>query len=81
MSPSAAKGLIILPRRDRDALLGKAARFAADPFAPHSWATALRGSNDRFRIRQGDWRGVMLILRERDAIILERVAHRREVYR
>ena len=57
------------------------ARFAADPFAPHSWATALRGSNDRFRIRQGDWRGVMLILRERDAIILERVAHRREVYR
>ena len=53
----------------------------ADPFAPHSWAVPLSGERDRVRIRQGDWRGVVLILRPRDTVILERVGHRSEVYR
>jgi mRNA-degrading endonuclease RelE of RelBE toxin-antitoxin system len=41
----------------------------------------LRGAPDRVRIRQGDQRAIMLTLRARDTVILERVAHRREVYR
>ncbi len=81
VSPTAAKEMVVMPGRDRDALIAKAEAFAADPFAPHSWAVPLSGEHDRIRIRQGDWRGVVLILRTRDTVILERVGHRREVYR
>lgn len=81
VSPVALRELASLPGHDRDGLLAKAESFATDPFAPHPWASPLRGTADRVRIRQGDWRGVMLLLRARDTIVLERVAHRREVYR
>jgi mRNA interferase RelE/StbE len=81
VSPAAVKGLSDMPQRDRDMVIEKAAAFAAEPFARHAWASPLRGTNDRVRIRQGDWRAVVLILRARDAVVLERVAHRLEVYR
>ncbi|MBV9017396.1 MAG: type II toxin-antitoxin system RelE/ParE family toxin [Alphaproteobacteria bacterium] len=81
VSPAAIKQFASLNRRDRDALIRKAEAFAAQPFAPHSWVSPLRGAADRARIRQGDWRAVMLIVRSRDTVVLERVAHRREVYR
>jgi mRNA-degrading endonuclease RelE of RelBE toxin-antitoxin system len=77
----AEKGLRAMPDRDRRRLLAKLAEFAADPFAPHPWASPMRGEPDQVRIRQGAWRGVLLIVRARDAVVLERVAHRREVYR
>jgi mRNA-degrading endonuclease RelE of RelBE toxin-antitoxin system len=79
--PAAVKDMVVMSGRDRDALIAKAEAFAADPFVPHSWAMPLSGEHDRIRIRQGDWRGVVLILRTRDTVILERVGHRREVYR
>ena len=81
VSPAATKDMVVMSPCDRDALIAKAEAFAADPFAPHSWAARLSGEHDRIRIRQGDWRGVVLILRTRDTVILERVGHRREVYR
>jgi len=81
VSPAALKSLGEMPRRDRDMLVEKAEAFAAEPFARHPWASRLRGAIDRVRIRQGDWRAVILILRARDTVVLERVAHRREVYR
>jgi mRNA-degrading endonuclease RelE of RelBE toxin-antitoxin system len=81
VSPAALKEMAGLSRPERDALIAKAEAFAADPFAPHPWAAPLRGAPDRVRIRQGDQRAIMLTLRARDTVILERVAHRREVYR
>jgi len=80
VAPDVAKEMVAMPRRDRDALIAKAEAFAEDPFGPHSWAVRLSGERDRVRIRQGDWRGVVLIQRTRDIVILERVGHRREVY-
>ncbi len=80
MSRDAGEGLGHMPTRDRRRLVAKLEAFAADPFVRHSWATRLQGE-DRVRIRQGDWRGVLLIVREHDAVVLERVGHRREVYR
>lgn len=81
VSPMAARDLASLNRRDRDALIRKAEAFAAGPFEAHRWASPLRGAADRARIRQGDWRAVMLIARSQNTVVLERVAHRREVYR
>lgn len=94
VSPAALRELALLPRQDRDNLLSKAETFAADPFAAHPWATTLRGMADRVRIRQGDWRGVMLLVRASETAVLERVApspkrspiawgpqYRREAYR
>lgn len=81
ISPTAVKQLSLLGRRDRDALIGKLEAFAAEPFASHTWASSLRGMADRVRIRQGNWRAILLVSRAQDTIVLERVAHRREVYR
>lgn len=81
VSPAAAKEMAVMSPRDRDALIAKVGAFAADPFAPHPWAVPLSGEHDRIRIRQGDWRGVVLIQRPQEIVILERVGHRREVYR
>jgi mRNA-degrading endonuclease RelE of RelBE toxin-antitoxin system len=81
VSPMALREMASLTRRDRDALIGKAEAFAAEPFAAHSWASPLRGMVDRVRIRQGDWRAVLLVLRAQDTVVMERVRHRREVYR
>lgn len=81
VSPAALKQLQALPRRDRDALLARVAAFAADPFAVHPWALPMQGAPNRARLRHGDWRAVVLIVRENDTVILERAGNRKEVYR
>jgi mRNA interferase RelE/StbE len=69
-----------LPKHDRLAMM-RVTAFAVDPFAPHSEARSLAGQPVRVRIRHGDWRAVCLIDRAARVVTLERVAHRREVYR
>ena len=83
VSPTAAQAMQPrqMPPRDATALLRKLGEFATDPFASHAWALPLVGSANRVRIRQGDWRAVVLIVRTEDSVIVERVEHRREAYR
>jgi mRNA-degrading endonuclease RelE of RelBE toxin-antitoxin system len=83
VSPSAARAMQPKQMRARDAtaLLQKLGQFAADPFASHAWALPLVGQPDRARVRQGHWRAVVLIMRAEDTVIVERVEHRRDVYR
>jgi mRNA-degrading endonuclease RelE of RelBE toxin-antitoxin system len=81
ISPNAARNLAALPVRDRRALFLRVEAFAADPFAVHPAARPLRGYEDRVRVRHGDWRAVCRIDRADEAVILECVEHRREVYR
>jgi mRNA-degrading endonuclease RelE of RelBE toxin-antitoxin system len=61
--------------------LRKLDEFAEDPFARHAWALPLVGQPNRARIRQGDWRAVVLIVPAENTVVVERVEHRREVYR
>jgi mRNA interferase RelE/StbE len=70
-----------MPRIDRERLIQKAKDFAADPFGPHPWARPLSGHADRVRLRQGDWRGVVLIVRASETVVLVQVGNRKEVYR
>jgi mRNA interferase RelE/StbE len=53
--------------------------IAGSPNAQPPNVTALLGSQGVFRVRQGDWRAVFSI--EDGDVIVDRVAHRREVYR
>jgi mRNA-degrading endonuclease RelE of RelBE toxin-antitoxin system len=70
-----------MPRRDAAILLQKLGEFAADPFAGHAWALPLVNQPNGARIRQGDWRAVVLIIRAENTVIVERIEHRREAYR
>jgi mRNA-degrading endonuclease RelE of RelBE toxin-antitoxin system len=80
--PSAvAKDIVAMPRRDRDALIGKIETFAALPFGRYPWAQPLKGRDDVVRVRQGVWRAVCRIDRGEQTVIVDSVAHRREVYR
>ena len=81
VSAAASKAIARIPRRDREALLNKAEAFAAAPFAVHGGATPLRGHQHLVRLRQGDWRGICRVDRDAHTVVLETVAHRREVYR
>jgi mRNA interferase RelE/StbE len=78
---NAIKDLAALPERDRRALFTKVEAFAADPNAAHPAARPMRGREDRIRVRHGDWRAVCHIDSAAVTVTLERVAHRREIYR
>lgn len=77
----AVREFAALPSRDRAPLLEKLRSFAGDPFGKHPWALPMRGRRDAVRVRQGDWRAVCHIDRQRDEIVVEFVANRREAYR
>jgi mRNA-degrading endonuclease RelE of RelBE toxin-antitoxin system len=81
VSAAAAKDLAALPGRDRRLLFGRVEAFAADPLAKHPAVRPMRGHEDRIRVRHGDWRAVCRIDRAAATVTLERVAHRREIYR
>ena len=69
-----------MPKRDSQAILRKLKVVAAEPFGSHPWAKRLKGEYG-YRVRQGDWRAVYKIGVERNAVLVERIDHRREVYR
>ncbi|MEO5336857.1 MAG: type II toxin-antitoxin system RelE/ParE family toxin [Magnetospirillum sp. WYHS-4] len=54
--------------------------IAADPFAPCAKAKKLTG-HPGFRARHGDWRAVYRLDLETEEMVVDRVGHRREVYR
>ena len=73
------KQLAGVPRADAGRLLERLQRIAAAPDERHPNVVPLSGEAGSYRLRQGSWRAVFSI--EEDDVILDRVAHRREVYR
>ncbi len=71
--------LAAMPGKEARRLLGRLERIAADPSARHPGVVALAGEPGSFRVRQGNWRAVFSI--EEGDVIVDRIAHRREVYR
>lgn len=72
---TAIKDLRSVPAKDREAIMAKMDRYAADGTGD---VKALKGS-DLYRLRHGDWRAVF----DQDGKVIEviRVAKRGEVYR
>jgi mRNA interferase RelE/StbE len=77
--PQVVKQLINLPRADAKRLLDRLEEIAQAPHERHPNVLPLTGETATYRVRQGDWRAVFSI--ENGDVILDRVAHRREVYR
>lgn len=77
--PQVMKQLAGLPRLDARRLLERLQRIAAAPNERHPSITPLTDHPGSYRLRQGSWRAVFSI--EDGDVILDRVAHRREVYR
>jgi mRNA-degrading endonuclease RelE of RelBE toxin-antitoxin system len=79
VSRLAVKALAMMPRHDSAALFAKAEQFAADPTGAYAWAKALIGGG--FQLRHGDWRAICVVDSAAGVVKLERVGHRREIYR
>lgn len=78
IKPSAASELEALPTRDRKRIVGKIQRLTSRP-RPRG-AEKLSGE-ERYRIRQGDYRVLCSIDDEDKAIVIVKIGHRPEVYR
>jgi mRNA interferase RelE/StbE len=75
--PSVWKDLDNVSKTDRLRILRKIRDLANDPRPMGSQKLA---GNDRYRIRQGDFRIIYLIEDERLLVVVVKVGHRREVY-
>jgi mRNA-degrading endonuclease RelE of RelBE toxin-antitoxin system len=77
--PPVFKQLAAMPKADARRLLARLGKIAAAPAEVHPNVLPLAGESGVFRVRQGNWRAVFSI--EEGDLIVEKVAHRREVYR
>jgi len=73
------KQLAAMPKAEARRLLERLKKIADAPDKLHSNVVPLVGEPGVFRLRQGNWRAVFSI--EEGDVIVDRVAHRREVYR
>jgi mRNA interferase RelE/StbE len=77
--PSAARELAKLERSLQRRVARRIDRLAADPRG--GCAIKLRGANDVWRARVGDYRILYSIDDDRLAVLIARIGHRRDIYR
>lgn len=75
---SAAKELEKIQKKDRDRVIEKIEALSEDPRPPQS--KKLSGE-EKYRIRQGDYRVLYQIYDEVIIVVVVKVAHRKEVYK
>jgi mRNA interferase RelE/StbE len=80
IKPSAAKEIDRLDSKpNRRRIIDKISALAADPRPQQS--EKLAGYEDRYRLRQGNYRVVYLIDDGRKEVTIFKVGHRKDVYR
>jgi mRNA interferase RelE/StbE len=77
--PRVFKQLSAMPKADAKRLLERLERLVSEPDAQHLGVVPLVGEKGAYRVRQGNWRAI--VSTEDGDVIVERVAHRREVHR
>lgn len=75
---SAAKELEKIQKKDRDRIIERIRALSADPRP--SQAKKLSGE-EKYRIRQGDYRILYLVEDEIVTVVVVRIAHRLEAYK
>ena len=78
IKPSAAQELEATPRKDRQRIVVKIERLAANP-RPRG-CEKLSGE-EKYRLRQGDYRVLYAIQDSSTTVTIVKIGHRREVYR
>ncbi|MEX2270473.1 MAG: type II toxin-antitoxin system RelE/ParE family toxin [Vicinamibacterales bacterium] len=78
IKPSAASELDDLPLKDRKRVIAKIQRLGSDPRP--AGAEKLSGQ-EKYRLRQGDYRVLYAIDDPGATVVVVRIAHRREAYR
>ena len=76
---STKKDLRGIPREDISRIVAAVAKLADDQL-PHG-SQKLAGSERTYRIRVGDYRVVYELLRDAKLVEIQRVRHRKDVYR
>lgn len=80
LKASAAKEIEAVDSRpERRRIVGKIAALSANP-QPHG-SEKLAGYDDRYRLRQGNYRIIYLVDDARHELTVFRVGHRRDVYK
>jgi len=75
---SAAKELEKIQKKDRDKIIEKIQALSENPRPPLSQKLS---GEEKYRIRQGDYRVLYQIYDEVITVVVVKVAHRREVYK
>jgi mRNA interferase RelE/StbE len=78
IKPSAVKEIEAVPKKDRLRIIKRIRALAADPRPPGS--EKLSG-DDKYRIRQGNYRIVYSVSDEVILVIVVKVGHRKDIYR
>jgi mRNA interferase RelE/StbE len=78
LKKSAEKELRSIPARDIEKIVEKLKGLAHQP-RPHG-CEKLEGQ-ERYRLRQGDWRMIYSINEEEKSVMVVKIGNRREVYR
>ena len=76
IKPSAVKELDSLPAKDRKRIVAKLQALAADPRPPGSEKLS---AQEKYRIRQGDYRMLYSVQDEDSTVVVVRIAHRRSI--
>ena len=76
---STSKDLRRIPREAVSRIVAAVAKLAEEPL-PHG-SEKLTGSEHTYRIRVGDYRVVYELLRDAKIVEIQRVRHRKDVYR
>jgi mRNA interferase RelE/StbE len=76
---STRKDLRRIPREAVSRIVAEVEKLAEEPL-PHS-SEKLTGSEGTYRIRVGDYRVVYELLRDAKIVEIQRVRHRKDVYR
>lgn len=78
-SRMAEKQLDSIPRSDLNKMSKKIEKLALEPFP--IGCEKLKGSDDIYRIRQGDYRILYSVFEKKLIILILKIGHRREIYR
>jgi mRNA interferase RelE/StbE len=78
IKPSAVKELEAVPAKDRRKVAAKIQAFAVEPRPPGS--EKLSGQ-ERYRLRQGDYRVVYAIDDAAHTVLVVKIGNRRDIYR
>jgi mRNA interferase RelE/StbE len=78
IKPSAVKEIEKVPRKDRPKVVQKIRTLASHP-RPHGCEKL--SAEEKYRVRQGDYRMVYSVDDNERVVLIVKVGHRKEVYR